>query len=835
MELTQAQIERKITKAKLVLGWEMLWSALCWPLILGMGVAALILSNLLPLLSDIARYGILLIAFAAIIWSLRPILYIKWPTSYAAMRRIEAHSSLLNRPISTSRDTLIETGLDDRSLALWEEHKHRQLQLLGDLKVGVPQSNWRDIDPFSLRVPTCIILVAGLILSEGNTLTNLQNAFRVGPAIAQKAVTFDAWLKPPAYTGKPPLLLTSATEIEKLRADSNILVPENAGLTLRLDGAKAPRLGFYEISGDTKRELKDIVAKTKFENGLFQADAKLSRSVLIKVYDGDKELAKWQVSLIPDKPPTITILGEPKAEGLGALTLKWKATDDYGVSGITSQIYLSDNQADGMGFTNNGVFLFDPPNIPITLRKSAPREEFGTTSADLTSHPWAGLMVDLTLEVTDAAKHKTTSVVTTFKLPEKLFVKPLPRALVEQRKTLIMDPEALTTVQQMLAALLVYPEGLIESSGPHIAIASVISRLQNLNDATDLDEALDMLWQIAVSVEEGDLSDARKDVEAARKALEKALAEGASPEELRQLMQKLRKDMDRYMKAMKKETDKRQAQGQKNRNSQSGKIITQEDIQKMLDTIEKLSQNGAKDAAKEMLSQLEDILKNLEPGATQQGEQNDPSAASEMLNQLSEMMRKQQGLMDKTQRQPQPGEGDQLNKEGDNPGSRGNKGGNGLAGEQGDLAQQLEEFMRSLNKNGLQAPPSLGEAGKKMGEARQSLEQQDREQALSEQGEALNQLREGAQNMARQLQQAGKTGQDNSGKEGQAKGDSKDPLGRPRANKDDQYGPDKNMLPTELAIRRAREILESLRARANTPNLPRIDKDYIERLLRGLY
>jgi Domain of unknown function (DUF4175) len=43
------------------------------------------------------------------------------------------------------------------------------------------------------------------------------------------------------------------------------------------------------------------------------------------------------------------------------------------------------------------------------------------------------------------------------------------------------------------------------------------------------------------------------------------------------------------------------------------------------------------------------------------------------------------------------------------------------------------------------------------------------------------------------------------------------------------------MLPSELAIRRAREILESLRARANTPDLPKIDKDYIERLLRGLY
>jgi hypothetical protein len=51
----------------------------------------------------------------------------------------------------------------------------------------------------------------------------------------------------------------------------------------------------------------------------------------------------------------------------------------------------------------------------------------------------------------------------------------------------------------------------------------------------------------------------------------------------------------------------------------------------------------------------------------------------------------------------------------------------------------------------------------------------------------------------------------------------------------DNYGPKENMLPSELAIRRAREILEMLRARANTPDLPRIDKDYIDRLLRGLY
>ncbi len=42
-------------------------------------------------------------------------------------------------------------------------------------------------------------------------------------------------------------------------------------------------------------------------------------------------------------------------------------------------------------------------------------------------------------------------------------------------------------------------------------------------------------------------------------------------------------------------------------------------------------------------------------------------------------------------------------------------------------------------------------------------------------------------------------------------------------------------LPSELAIRRAREILDMLRSRASEPELPRLERDYIDRLLRGLY
>ncbi len=832
-----ARIERKITAARLALAWEGLWGALCWPLILTMGLAATLFSGLLPLFPDVLRYGLLAFLAAAITWSLRALLKIRWPSTYAAMRRIEARSSLFNRPLSTADDTPAGEVLDERTLALWEEHKRRQLAKLSDLKVGTPQSRWRDHDPLSLRVPAAIALLASLLLAQGDGRSNLNNALRVGPAAAQRPLALDAWLKPPSYTGKPPLLLTSPAQVEKLKVDGGILVPAGSGLVLRLDGARSPRLAFYALT-DKTTELKDLAATTKFTNSLFEAEAKLKTSALIKVFDGTRELAAWQVSLIPDKPPSIAIVGEPRAESLGSLTVKWKAADDYGVSAITAQIDLSDNQEDGVGFTGNGVFLFDPPKFPIGLHKSSPREELGSTSADLTAHPWAGLMVDMTLEASDAAKQTAKSDVKSFKLPERFFSKPLAQVLIEQRKTLIMDPDDAKTVEKLLSALLIYPKGLIENGGTHIAIATIISRIRNLHDHSDVEEAIDLLWQVALSVEEGDLADARAELEAARKALERALAEGASPERLKELMEDLRKSMDRYMQSMQKEAEKRQAQGQtnKNRSSQNSRTITQQDLQEMLDTIEKLTQNGAKEAAQELLSQLDEILKNLEPGMAEQRGQQSDSATTEMLNELSDLMRRQQELMDKTQR-AQPGEdGDPLDPQGDDPGNRsGERGSRGLAGEQGDIGKLLEQFMKQLGQNGLRSPPALGEAGKQMGEAERSLQQQEHERALGQQGEALGQLREGAQDMARQIQQQGQSGQDNTGREGESRGETHDPLGRPMPSRGDNFGPKENMLPSELAIRRAREILDILRSRANTPDLPRVDKDYIERLLRGLY
>jgi len=299
-------------------------------------------------------------------------------------------------------------------------------------------------------------------------------------------------------------------------------------------------------------------------------------------------------------------------------------------------------------------------------------------------------------------------------------------------------------------------------------------------------------------------------------------------------MQKLREAMNEYLKSMAQEAQRRMQQGGQQRQAQQGQMVRPEDLAKMLDTIEKLAQSGAKEAAQELLAQLDEILRNLQPGMPGQMNAQGETPLSQMLNELSEMMRRQQQLMDDTTRMPEDGE---MGEGEQQEGAQGQQGKAGeLAGQQDALARMLEELMGRMGQNGLQSPPSFGEAGRSMEGAADALRGSERGRALSEQGEALSRLREGAQSMAREMmQQQGMGTQGTQGRHGEARGDDRDPLGRPMPRRGEDFGPERDMLPSELAVRRAREILEMLRERANMPDLRRFERDYFDRLLRGLY
>ena len=834
-------VDRKIGQARLALGFERLWDGLHWPLVILAAAAALVAGGVLPMLPLWARLAVLAALSLALLWSLVPLTRVRWPSRQEAMRRVEEKTGLAHRPVSARDDQLAEGAASPVQQAIWEEHRLRQLRGLDNLKAGHPTSRWRDIDPRALRVPAALALVIALILGPGDLRGNLTDSLALSAPAAGPQLALDAWLKPPAYTGKPPMLLTSPAMAERLRAEPEINVPDKSVLSLRVSGGTAPALSFHAPSeaGEASPEVQGFKPKVKTAEGLFQADVTLDRPAIVRLTDNGKELGSWRISLIPDAPPKVEITEDPKGDSSGMLSARWKATDDYGVASITADIYLADEQDEGVGFTDAGIFEFDPPKLPIRLRKAAPREEAGESKADVAEHPWAGFMVEMTLSARDAAGNTAESAKRVFRLPERIFTRPLARALIEQRRRLILNPEEAGGVAEMLDALITYPEGLIERSGIQIAIAATLSRLRSAGDRAEIDTVISQLWQIAVNVEEGVSADAKADLEAARKELEKALREGASPERIAELTDRLRKALDRYMQSMMEEAQKRMAQGQQNQGQQNqqGQTVTPQDLQKMLDMIDKLSRSGNNEAAQQMLSELENILRNLRPGMPQQGQgQNQDGPLSEMLDKLSDLMRQQQKLMDETQRMPQQGAGEEDQQGGEpQPGQQGQQGMGSLGDRQQGLGQMLEDLMKQFGQNGMEAPRSFGEAGKNMGRAEGSLREGDREQALGEQGEAMSRLREGAQNLARQMMQQSQGQQDSQGREGEARGDDRDPLGRPLPSRGEDTGPNRDMLPSEQAMERARQILDMLRARAGETGLPKFERDYIDRLLRGLY
>jgi Domain of unknown function (DUF4175) len=127
---------------------------------------------------------------------------------------------------------------------------------------------------------------------------------------------------------------------------------------------------------------------------------------------------------------------------------------------------------------------------------------------------------------------------------------------------------------------------------------------------------------------------------------------------------------------------------------------------------------------------------------------------------------------------------------------------------------------------------SLGEAGKNMDGAEQSLRGEQKNEALRQQNQALRKMMEGMGKLAEQMK---KDGQGNMGANGERGNGQDDPLGRPRATHDPSVGPNKNLVPSELAMKRAREILEELRARANEEGLDEESRTYIDKLLKDTF
>jgi uncharacterized protein (TIGR02302 family) len=840
---------RKVRLARLGLTFERLWGA-AFPAVMTAGLALLfVVSGAAQLVPVAVRLGVLAVMAILFVGFAFRLLGVKLPSAGEALARLERDNQLKHRPATSWLDTLALGADNPDSRVLWIAHKNRLKRELDLLKSHVPRSPLPARDPMALRNGLALGLAAALFLNAGEWGDRVAEAVSLVPQPTVPA-RVDAWISPPAYTGRAPVLLSGEAQSGRSGEDQEFLVPEGSSLTVRINGARDGRVTLYQLMADGERGAvaQSLPMSTPKAGDAAEARAVLQRPVHAEVSDGSRMLGSWRIALIPDAAPQVEVDGDIAPTPTGAFAVPWRASDDYGVVGIDTQFRrVAEEPKPGQpAAAADSPFLKDAPGFAIALQKMNPREAKGRAFQDLTAHPWAGLMVDMTLVARDQAGQRGLSQPVRFRLPERQFSKPLASALVEQRKVLIRTPAEKSRVVRSLAALMAWPQGLFESSGSYMGVRMAASRLYDADNEERLHQVIDLLWEIAISVEDGALDDALKNLESLRKELQKALAEGAPPDKIADLMRQLREAMNKYLEAMQKQALERMRQGGQPQ-QRPGKEVRSEDLQKMLDQIENLAKQGSRDAAQEMLAQLENLLKNLQPGMANDMQRGGPM--DRMLDQLGDMMRRQQQLMDETFRLPQgqqgqpgtdeqgqPGQEVRPGQQGRQSGGRGQGQSGRLAEQQGELGRALDDLLRQLGEQGMDQPGGLGRARRSMDDAKGALEGADRDRALGSQNDAMQALREGAQSMARDMmQQQGTGNQGNYGRHGEARGDDRDPLGRPMPRSGEDYGPDRNMLPGEAAIEQARRILDYLRNRSNEPNRPKVELDYFDRLLRGLY
>ncbi|WP_173934106.1 TIGR02302 family protein [Chelativorans sp. Marseille-P2723] len=821
-----------------------------WPLVLPAIVAASLFLSLawfgvFRMVPDVGRLALVLVFLAILFACLWRVRLFRAPTPAEIDRRIEAANELKHEPVSVQADRLARNS-DAFADALWREHQRRMAERLYDLRGDLPKTSVPERDPFALRAAVALLFVIALAYSMGPYGGRVADAFRP-PAFAQSVpARIDAWVTPPVYTARPPIFL-SAPANQQAQA---FTVPQGSTVVVRVSGGSGEEeLMFASDMGEEQRiEPESGAHEPSASSGeALRFSHALSADGTIRLHDGSQEVQSWRFVIIPDQPPRIRFVEEPKRAVNGTLELAYEIKDDYGAVSADTDFRLVEKNLGNKP-------LYEAPEMPLTLPRAGGENGSAKTSRDLTQHPWAGLMVDLSLSAIDAAGQTASSETRTFVLPQRSFTNLLARSLIEQRQELALDAERKPHVLALMDAVLLWPEETFDDMSHFLLISAVRSRLNLAVSEDALRAVVDDLWEIALLIEDGELTAAERRLRQAQEALKQALEDGASDEEIARLMDELRQAMQDFL----REFAERALQNQDFAEGMNGEAMQESDLDQMLDQIEELARSGARDEARDLLSQLESMMNNLQAMRPQQDQNGQQSEMRQQMDRLGDIMRRQQELMNETFRLQQGQEGQQGQGQGQQGEGQQGQQGQGMSPEelaealrglqegQGSLQKDLQSLMEGLDGLGISPGEGFGEAGEAMGEAEGALGQGQGERALShiergirdrgeravgEQGRALEALRRGAQDMMNQMQQA-MQGQDGEGRQGARRNNfGRDPLGRPQANTGPDFGDGVDDIPDEIDTQRARQILEAIRRRLGDALSPDFEREYLERLL----
>lgn len=768
---------RKLGLTRLVLRWERMCPAVTALAGLVGLIIAFALFDLAPLLPGWLHAVLLVAAALAAAGLVRHIILIKQPSWAEAARRLERDGGLAHRPLA---------ALDDRLAAgdeaLWQAHRRRMAEAVTPARPGWPDPVLPARDPFALRFAVLLLVVVAAAGGWGDLGGRLRRA--VIPAVTLPGLgpdTLEAWITPPTHTRLAPLVL------RREGGEQILAIPQGSTLTAVIRGGWG-RARLIQDGGATM---------ARPDHGGQRIDAVIGEGGRLAIAQGWRTIAGWPISVVRDALPSIALAAQPEPDEAGRLLVEADASDDYGLAKAWLELAPLDEPT------------ATPLRLDLALPGDAPRNAHLSARFDLAAHDWAGRTVRLLPLAEDGAGQSGTGEPTIVTLPERLFRHPIAHALAAGRRQVSDAPRLGPELAERLSDIQADPDAF--GGDERVVLALALARRLLAAPAFDRDEIRDLLWNAALRVEDGGLPAAERDLDDARRDLDRALAGTASPEALAALLDRVQMALERWLDALAQ-------RGLSAPPSPGARSLDDRDLSDMMDDLRGLAQSGDREALRRRLEDLSRLLSEVEragPG----GDGNGPNALDQkIMARLGELARRQQDLLDQSFRHSAPGpdrDGDDLVDPAP-PVAAGPGDSARAAQTQRGLADELDSVTRSL----ADAPPAFAEARRAMNESARSLARGDWAAAAERQGDALSQLREGARTLVDRME-AGK-GRPTPGVM------ARDPFGRARPGATDDGA---TKVPGQAERRRARDIQDEVRRRAAEPERPPPEHDYLRRLL----
>ncbi len=549
------------------------------------------------------------------------------PNPARARRRLDHASGLAHHPLSSLADRpAAPAGQAALAAALWRYHLDRLAATLGRIPILYPQSpphRGAIIGGRALLVVMAIFAIAVWHGPEERVRERLIQALVPNFSDFSPRPVLDVWVDPPSYMNRSPLVLASADGAIRRDESQIIEVPVGGQAWIRAFGVVTHAA---EDDADTllTARLGDQEQVLNRAGDIYETSFPYQGETILEVLSDGEILDSWRFAPIPDQIPEITMPRPPQPSRRLALRLDYEAHDDHRVEGVWAEIRPVESHS-------------EDTLLSIPLSPGGKSDVAGLVHRDLTPHPWAGQKVEIRLKAKDSLDQTATTAPVALVLPERVFTHPLAQEIIVARKQLIQDPAAAPMVAENLGSI---ADQLRQSAGDRTIFLG-LQRVQNqLLKADKMDSVIALLWDLALRLEDGSLGSAERELRAAQEALEEALANNASLDEIDRLTQRLRTALSEFLRQLAR------SETTPDESSSSGDMVTEKSLEELLDQARDLAHLGARSAAQQLLSQLRATLENIENSA-QNGNQATSGAMMEALQRLGDTARTQEELLNR--------------------------------------------------------------------------------------------------------------------------------------------------------------------------------------------